>query len=295
MPGARRCCLITAAQKAAQDLRDADIAATREELGRLREQATAEIAAERDRALAELRAQVADLALAAAGKVVGETMTDARQRRLVDEFLRGERPGRGREATDAAPGAGRRYAEAAFAAGRARRHGRRLAARPGPRRRAGRGRRVARTLDSPRSRSPGAARGVEQGARPATSRPTRSTCACCWPQRGRFAILPEVSAEYDALLRRSRGIVAATVTTPGPLSGGGAGRGPGPRGAARRRAGRAGATATDPSLIGGLTVRIGDRLIDASVRGRLERLRERLAREPAWTPTRGAASPTEKA
>ena len=79
--------LIAAAQKSAQELRDADIAATREELGRLREKAAADIAADRDRALADLRAQVADLALAAAGVVVGESMTDARQRRLVDEFL----------------------------------------------------------------------------------------------------------------------------------------------------------------------------------------------------------------
>ena len=47
----------------------------------------ADIQAERDRALADLRAQVADLALLAAGKVVGETMTEARQRRLVEEFL----------------------------------------------------------------------------------------------------------------------------------------------------------------------------------------------------------------
>jgi F-type H+-transporting ATPase subunit delta len=32
----------------------------------------------------------------------------------------------------------------------------------------------------------------------------------------------------------------------------------------------------DPSLIGGLQLRLGDRLIDGSVRGRLERLRNRL-------------------
>ena len=32
----------------------------------------------------------------------------------------------------------------------------------------------------------------------------------------------------------------------------------------------------DESLIGGITVRVGDTLHDASVRGRLERLRERL-------------------
>ncbi|HEU6439049.1 MAG TPA: F0F1 ATP synthase subunit B [Terriglobales bacterium] len=79
--------LIATAQKTAQDLRDSDIAATREELGRLHEKAAADIAAERDRALADLRAQVADLALAAAGVVVGETMTKTRQRRLVEEFL----------------------------------------------------------------------------------------------------------------------------------------------------------------------------------------------------------------
>jgi F-type H+-transporting ATPase subunit b len=84
--------LIAAAQKAASDLREADIAATREELARLRDQATADIAAERDRALADLRAQVADLALAAAGVVVGESMTDARQRRLVEEFLAARGP-----------------------------------------------------------------------------------------------------------------------------------------------------------------------------------------------------------
>jgi F-type H+-transporting ATPase subunit b len=80
--------LIAAAQKAAQDLREADIAATRAELDQLRERAAAEIAAERDRAMADLRAQVADLALDAATHVVGETMTDARQRRLVEEFIR---------------------------------------------------------------------------------------------------------------------------------------------------------------------------------------------------------------
>jgi F-type H+-transporting ATPase subunit b len=80
--------IIDRAQKVAQDSRDADIAATREELERLRVRAAAEIEAEKQRALAELRSQVADLALAAAGHVVGETMGDERQRRLVEEFLR---------------------------------------------------------------------------------------------------------------------------------------------------------------------------------------------------------------
>ncbi len=35
-------------------------------------------------------------------------------------------------------------------------------------------------------------------------------------------------------------------------------------------------TEVDPTLLGGLTVQIGDRLLDASIRGRLERLRDQL-------------------
>lgn len=80
--------MIARAQKAADDLREADIAATRAELERLHVKATSDIAAEHDRVLADLQSQVADLALDAAGKVVGESMTGARQRRLVAEFIR---------------------------------------------------------------------------------------------------------------------------------------------------------------------------------------------------------------
>jgi F-type H+-transporting ATPase subunit b len=79
--------IISRAQKVAAETREADIAATREELARLRERATAEIDAEKQRAIAELRSEVTDLALAAAGRVVGESMTGDRQRRLVADFL----------------------------------------------------------------------------------------------------------------------------------------------------------------------------------------------------------------
>ena len=79
--------ILARAQKVAQETRDADIAATREELERMRTRAAADIEAEKQRALADLRAEVADLALAAAGKVVRESMTGERQRRLVEEFL----------------------------------------------------------------------------------------------------------------------------------------------------------------------------------------------------------------
>jgi F-type H+-transporting ATPase subunit b len=79
--------ILTRAQKVAQELRDADIMATKAELERLRERAAADIEAEKQRAITDLRAEVADLALRAASKVVGETLTSERERRLVSEFL----------------------------------------------------------------------------------------------------------------------------------------------------------------------------------------------------------------
>jgi F-type H+-transporting ATPase subunit b len=80
--------ILARAQKLADESRERDLAATRDELERIRTRASADIEAEKQRAIADVRAEVADLALRAAGKVVGETMTDDRQRRLVDEFIR---------------------------------------------------------------------------------------------------------------------------------------------------------------------------------------------------------------
>lgn len=79
--------ILARSQKVAQETRDADIAATKAELERMRERAATDIDSEKQRAIAELRREVADLAIRAAGKVVGETMTGKRERRLVDEFL----------------------------------------------------------------------------------------------------------------------------------------------------------------------------------------------------------------
>ena len=79
--------IINRAQKVASETREADIAATRDELARMKERAAAEIETEKQRAIAELRGEVTDLALAAAGRVVGESMTSDRQRKLVTDFL----------------------------------------------------------------------------------------------------------------------------------------------------------------------------------------------------------------
>jgi F-type H+-transporting ATPase subunit b len=79
--------ILARSQRVADENRERDLAATRAEIDQLRERAAADIATERERAVAEVRGQVAELALAAAARVVGETMTDQRERRLVEEFL----------------------------------------------------------------------------------------------------------------------------------------------------------------------------------------------------------------
>jgi len=94
-------------------------------------------------------------------------------------------------------------------------------------------------------------------------------------QRGRLALLPAIATEFDRLVDRMRNVAPATVTSAAPLSDADAAAV-----RARIEAMTGGSvrltTAVDPDLIGGLTVRVGDRLIDASVRGRLERLRDQL-------------------
>ncbi len=89
--------VLARAQRLADESRERQIGETRAEIERLREQATADIESERLRALADVRAQVADLALLAAGRVVGETMNEPRERRLVEQFLSelDARPSRG--------------------------------------------------------------------------------------------------------------------------------------------------------------------------------------------------------
>ncbi|MFI5261986.1 MAG: F0F1 ATP synthase subunit B [Candidatus Limnocylindrales bacterium] len=79
--------IVARAQKAADEVREHDLSATRQEIERLHAHAAGDIDAEKARALSEVRGQIADLALLAAGRVVGETRTGERERRLVEEFL----------------------------------------------------------------------------------------------------------------------------------------------------------------------------------------------------------------
>ena len=94
-------------------------------------------------------------------------------------------------------------------------------------------------------------------------------------RRGRGSSLPRVSEEYNRQLNAHRGVVEATVTSAVPLT---ADETAAIRSRVEAMAGAAVdlTSEVDPSLIGGLTIQVRDRLLDASIRGRLERLRDQL-------------------
>ena len=79
--------MLARATKIAEDSRAEIVAAARAEAEKVTARARDEITAEKEKALAELRAHVADLALDAAGKLVRAQMSGPTQRRLVEEFL----------------------------------------------------------------------------------------------------------------------------------------------------------------------------------------------------------------
>ena len=94
-------------------------------------------------------------------------------------------------------------------------------------------------------------------------------------RRGRPGAVEPMIARFSELLRRERGVALAQVRTALPLDD--AQRA---EVAARLRVLTGSQVemdeTVDPDLIGGIAVRIGDQLYDASVRSRLERLRARL-------------------
>ena len=78
------------AATAGQDVK----AAAEAEAARAHEAAIAEAEVERNRILGDLRSQVAGLAIAAANKLVGESLDEKRQRALLDEFFSGVKSGK---------------------------------------------------------------------------------------------------------------------------------------------------------------------------------------------------------
>lgn len=103
---------------------------------------------------------------------------------------------------------------------------------------------------------------------------TLSYLKLCVSKR-REEVIRETEAEYIALANEARGIVKAEVTSAVELS---------PDQEARLVAKLSQTTGkrielsknVDPSLVGGLLVRIGDKVIDGTIRGQLSALREEL-------------------
>ena len=94
-------------------------------------------------------------------------------------------------------------------------------------------------------------------------------------RRGRIEELPRLAAEFRRLDDERQGITHATASSASPLTGDEV------RALTKRLEEYTGGrieldVEVDPSLLGGLVVRVGDRLIDGSVRSRLERLRNQL-------------------
>ena len=93
--------------------------------------------------------------------------------------------------------------------------------------------------------------------------------------KGRLALLPEIIEAYDDLLEEQLGNVEVDVTVAQRLD-------PAQLEQVRQRVSQAlGRTAVvhqyvDESIIGGLVLRVQDKLIDASVRFQLEQMRKRL-------------------
>lgn len=100
---------------------------------------------------------------------------------------------------------------------------------------------------------------------------------CLLIDKQREAYLDAIAREYRSLADAAQGIVEVEVRSAVEL-------GESELGLLEQRLKAAGARGVrfsrrvDPELVGGLVLRVGDRLYDGSVRTRLQRLRERLAR-----------------
>jgi F-type H+-transporting ATPase subunit b len=79
--------LLAEARAVAEKERALAMEKTRQEQEELLERARRDIAAERDRAVTELRREAVDLSLAAASKLMGERLNGENDRRIVQEYL----------------------------------------------------------------------------------------------------------------------------------------------------------------------------------------------------------------
>jgi len=94
-------------------------------------------------------------------------------------------------------------------------------------------------------------------------------------EKGRSGELTEIAREFEALVANAEGILDVELTTAIELSTAEFDKLVQRIGKASGRQVRA-SRAVDPALVGGLVLEVGSRRLDASIRGRLERLRQQL-------------------
>jgi len=94
------------AVKEAQALRDNLVADARNQAEAIVVQGRSENERERQAAFLEMRRQIVSLAMTAAGKVVGESLTDARQTKMVDDFIGSVGSGSGQRPAQSVNGSG---------------------------------------------------------------------------------------------------------------------------------------------------------------------------------------------
>jgi F-type H+-transporting ATPase subunit delta len=94
--------------------------------------------------------------------------------------------------------------------------------------------------------------------------------------KGRTGQLEEIAREFERLVARHEGVIHAELTTAVPLSDEEASK---LLGQIEQSSGRKVEVTrrVDPDLIGGIVLQVGSHRLDASVRGRLDRLRRELA------------------
>lgn len=99
-------------------------------------------------------------------------------------------------------------------------------------------------------------------------------------RKGREAMLPEIAVAFNELYKEDQGILTAEVTSAVPL--GDSARQQVRDLAAKKHPGKSIQLSekVDPSLIGGLVIRIGDEQFDGSVSRRLHDLRRKFSENP---------------
>jgi F-type H+-transporting ATPase subunit b len=79
--------LLDEAKSAAETVRQSIVESAHEQARQMTAQAKAEIQREKDTALSQLREEVADLAVRAAGRILGQELDSEKHRKLVDDFI----------------------------------------------------------------------------------------------------------------------------------------------------------------------------------------------------------------